>query len=63
MGNCQLKLKIHFKLFFKPSSIIYAEFSVAEPKKKKNGQIMGNSELTLKIHFKVFSYHNMLEVE
>ena len=36
MGNSKLKLKIHFKAFFKPLSKMYAEFYIAEPKKKKN---------------------------
>ena len=37
----------------KPFSKTYAEFSIAEPKKNNNDQVMGNSELKLKIHFKV----------
>ena len=38
MGNSELKLKIHFKVFFKTLSKIYAEFPIAEPKKNKKNQ-------------------------
>ena len=69
MENAELKLKIHFKLFFKTLSKIYAKFSISEPKIYiyiyiyKNDRVMRNSDFTLKILFKVFSYHNVPEVE
>ena len=34
MEKSELKLKIHFKVFFKPLSKIYVEFSIVEPKKR-----------------------------